>query len=168
MQNEYYNTTQISNLTELDPRQILYIIKQINTTNDLLFKNKRGEYQIHRLLLPRFKKSENKRIKHFAYSTDLPKGYTEKQLVDLMKYVLSLCKDYTRIELSIEQKNKNGELHIHSILSTKNKTDYIRNMALVFGSHSYKCSKLFDRQNWVSYCTKYGTELITITNKKTN
>jgi len=168
MKNEYYTSTEISAITGLSQRQITYRAKLINATKELLYKDTTGQFKIHRLLLPRFKKKEKKEIEIYAFSSDLPKGYTEPRIIEAMSFMLSQCNHYTKLEYSIEQKDATGELHIHSILTTENKTDFYNKMKESFGSQPHKYKTLFDRELWLQYITKYGTEIITITNKKTN
>jgi hypothetical protein len=168
MQNEYYTTSQIAGLTGLNNNQVIYRAKKIITTKDLLFIDNSGTWRIHKLLLHEFKKVEKNIPTEYSYTANLPHDLSEKEIANVMKWVVSLCMSNVKLEYTIERKKKDNFNHIHAVLTTRNLNEFKKNMKLAFHTQGYKHDLLYDRERWLKYITKDGHQIITITNKKTN
>ena len=83
----------------------------------------------------------------------------------ILNFVLEQMRDIKlEINYVIEQKNKNGQNHIHCFVKCNNKKKLIQCFRLGFSQVSYHQSPIFDLESWKGYVTKYNNEIKTLKN----
>lgn len=163
MNKEYLTVNEVSKMVQLTPQQVRRRIKTINTISSLLYKDN-GEYKIHHLLLPQFRRK--KQLKVFAYTQDF-KGYSDKNIMVVMDDLINrLDANDVTIQYTIEKKKKDQTPHIHAIVEGVGSSHFIKIIRLMFGNISYKVDAIFNRLGWLEYIVKENNKIITITKNK--
>ena len=83
---------EVANEVGLSLQSVRKRLKTITSNKILINTASNGEYQIHRLLLPKF--APKKIIKEFSYSLDFDNGYSDNDIHNVMEYILSLLNDF--------------------------------------------------------------------------
>lgn len=161
---QYYTIKEVAKMVGLTTQSIRRRLSTINTTKQLLYKQD-GCYYIHHLLLSKFAR---KRISNeFAYSLDFDKGYTGKEINEIMKHIVdSFGSDEITIEYTIEGKKKDNTPHIHAVVNTTNKRLFEQTVRLLLGNKSYDIQAIYNKEKWLCYMTKEVKTITKINNKK--
>lgn len=166
--NDYTTVQEVSKITEQSTRNVRRIINRIKDEVDsnLLFKDvEQSTWNIHKDLLHKFKPQRIRANKYYALTIDPCVSYSEKDLNEIMKYVIELMGDtQTEINYVVEQKKANNENHIHCFVKCTNKRKLIQNFRIAFSTVSYHQSTIFDLDSWKGYITKENNEIKTLKN----
>ena len=166
--NDYKTVVDISKITEQSTRNVRRIINRIKDEVDssLLFKDEENSvWNIHKDLLYKFKPQRIRANKFYALTIDPCVNYSEKDLDEIMKYVIGLMGDArTEIHYVVEQKKANYQHHIHCFVKCTNKRKLIQNFRIAFSTVSYFQSAIFDLESWKGYITKENNEIKTLKN----
>ena len=166
-QNEYLTTKEISIKYDMTTRNVRKIISKLteSCSEATLYKNKNGEWQVHHLLVPRFKPQRKRRNKYYALSIDPCAKYSESDINVVIKFVYEQMNDDS-LELNyvIEQKKSNNQNHLHCFVKCPDKKKLLDLFKLGFSRISYRESIIFDLEGWKGYITKDGSQIITLKN----
>ena len=163
--NEYMTVREVANEVGLSLQSVRKRLKTITSNKLLIHTASNGEYQIHRLLLPKF--APKKIIKEFSYSLDFDNGYSDNDIHNVMEYILSLLNDFeVTIKYTIEYKKKDHTPHIHGIINGITKTNFIKYVHKGAINKSYMIKPMYDVKGWLNYITKESKEIITLSNIK--
>jgi hypothetical protein len=166
-QNEYLTVKEISLKYDMSARNVRKIISKLtdNCSETTLYKNKNHEWQVHHLLVPKFKPQRTRKNKYYALSIDPCGKYTEKDINVVMRFVYGEMNDDT-LELNyvIEQKKSNNQNHLHCFVKCTNKKKLLDLLKLGFSRISYHESVIFDLEGWRGYITKDGSQITTLKN----
>jgi transcriptional antiterminator len=159
-QNEYLTVKEISLKYDMSARNVRRIIGKLNEkySEASLHKNKKNEWQIHYLLVPKFKPQRTRKNKYFALSIDPCANYSESDINVVMRFVYEQMNDDS-LELNyvIEQKKSNNQNHLHCFIKCSDKKKLLDLFKLGFSRISYHESKIFDLVGWKGYITKDGS-----------
>lgn len=166
--NDYKTVVDVSKITEQSTRNVRRIINRIKdeVDNRLLFKDEeQSTWNIHKDLLHKFKPQRIRANKFYALTIDPCVSYSEKDLHEIMKYVIELMGDVrTELHYVVEQKKVNNLNHIHCFVKCTNKRKLIQNFRIAFSTVSYHQSAIFDLESWKGYITKENNEIKTLKN----
>lgn len=165
--NEYLDVKTISKETKQSARNVRRIIKKIeNEVNtELLYQDKNNCWQVHQLLLGRFKPQRTRTDKYYALSLDPCYHYSKQEIREIMIFVCQQMKDEcSEIHYTIEQKKANGQNHLHCYIKCANKRKLIDCFRLGFSRLSYYQSPIWDLEGWKQYMTKDGNTIDTLKN----
>jgi hypothetical protein len=166
-QNEYLNVKEVSKKTQQSSRNVRRIINKIENevSRELLYKNQDGQWNVHHLILHKFKPQRIRVNKYYALSFDPCNNYSEKEIHETMKYVVSQMSE-TELELNyvIESKQANARNHLHCYVKCPNKQKLIRCIRLAFSQVSYRQSGIFDLNGWKKYITEENKTITTLKN----
>jgi hypothetical protein len=166
-QNEYLTVKEISLKYDMSARNVRRIINKLtnNCSEATLYKNKKHEWQVHRLLVPKFKPQRTRKNKYYALSIDPCANYTKSDIDVVMKFVFEQMND-DALELNyvIEQKKSNNQNHIHCFVKCSTKKKLLDLFKLGFSRISYHESVIFDLNGWKQYITKDGSQITTLKN----
>lgn len=166
--NDYKTVVDVSKITEQSTRNVRRIINRIKDEVDsnLLFKDEeQSTWNIHKDLLHKFKPQRIRANKFYALTVDPCLSYSEKDLDEIMKYVIKLMGDArTEINYVVEQKKANNQNHIHCFVKCSNKRKLIQNFRIAFSNVSYLQSAIFDLESWKGYITKENNNIKTLKN----
>lgn len=166
--NDYKTVVDVSKITEQSTRNVRRIINRIKDEVDsnLLFKDEeQSTWNIHKDLLHKFKPQRIRANKFYALTVDPCVSYSEKDLDEIMKYVIELMGDVrTEINYVVEQKKANNQNHIHCFVKCSNKRKLIQNFRIAFSNVSYLQSAIFDLESWKGYITKENNNIKTLKN----
>lgn len=168
---EYYTVNEISKINDMTARNIRKIIAGLQSDNNesLLYKDANNSWRVHHLLLPNFKRKRNKVKKYHAITIDPVESYEVGEIIERLSQAANLLNDSTlEFEITIEQKLANGRNHIHGYYHTSKKRALMNGLKFWFPSMSYHITEAYDLEGWISYITKNGEEIITITKTKEN
>lgn len=165
--NEYLSVKEISTKYDMSARNVRRIISKLTDdySNELLYKNKNDEWQIHQLLVPKFKPQRKRRNKFYALSIDPCSNYTVNDINTIMNFVYAQMGD-TTLELNyvIEQKKSNNQNHLHCYIKCSDRKKLLDLFKLGFSRISYNESTIFDLEGWKGYITKDGSQITTLKN----
>lgn len=163
--NEYMNVKEISLLTEQSTRNVRRIIKKLEgeVTKELLHQDNNNNWRVHHLLLKRFKPQRVRKNKYYALSIDPCHNYSEKEIDEILKFVMEQIDD-PNFELNyvVEQKKVNNQNHIHCFVKCSNKKKLLQCIRLGFSKVSYHQSGVFDITGWKNYITKDNNNVKTL------
>jgi hypothetical protein len=166
-QNEYLTVKEISLNYNVSARNVRKIINKLTTnySDASLHKNKNHEWQVHHLLLPKFKPQRIRKNKYYALSIDPCAKYSEKDINVVMRFVYDQMNDDT-LELNyvVEQKKSNNQNHLHCFVKCSDKKKLLDLLKLGFSRISYHESMIFDLEGWKGYITKDGSQITTLKN----
>ena len=166
--NDYKTVVDVSKITEQSTRNVRRIINRIKDEVDsnLLFKDEeQSVWNIHKDLLHKFKPQRIRANNFYALTIDPCVSYSEKDLDEIMKYVIELMGDaHTEIHYVVEQKKANNQNHIHCFVKCTNKRKLIQNFRIAFSNVSYLQSAIFDLESWKGYITKENNKIKTLKN----
>lgn len=165
--NEYLTVKDISNKYLMSTRNVRRIISTLenNCSESTLYKDKNGHWQIHHLLIGKFKPQRTRKDKYYAVTIDPTHKYSVKDIDIIMLFVLKqLAEAKVEINYVVEQKKTNGHNHIHSYVRCPNKRKLINYFRLGFGQLSYHESVIFDLNGWKQYITKDNNNIKTLKN----
>jgi hypothetical protein len=166
--NDYRTVVDVSKITEQSTRNVRRIINRIKDEVDssLLFKDEeQSVWNIHKDLLHKFKPQRIRANKFYALTIDPCVSYSEKDLDEIMKYVIEMMGDaHTEIHYVVEQKKANNQNHIHCFVKCTNKRKLIQNFRIAFSNVSYLQSAIFDLESWKGYITKENNKIKTLKN----
>lgn len=165
-QKEYFTVNEISAKYEISTRNIRRIINELKDafSEATLYKDKNHRWQIHHLLIPKFKPKRIRKNKYYALSIDPCDNYSKSEIDVRMAFVYEqMDDDNLEINYAIEKKKSDELNHVHSFVKCSNKKKLLGCFRLGFGKISYHESPIFDLTGWKNYITKYGAEIITIT-----
>lgn len=165
--NEYLTVKDISREFKLTTRHIRKLVAQLAEEKNhlLIHKDRMNKWAIHRLLLPTFQPKKKKTEKWYALSIDPIQYYSEKDIDEVMKFILvNMADENIEIHYTVEQKKANGRNHIHCFLNCNQKKKLIENVRLGFSQVSYHHQEVFDLEGWKSYITKDGATIKTLKN----
>lgn len=168
-QNEYFTVKEISSKYEMTTRNVRRIINNLtnNQSEAMLYKNKNHEWQIHHLLVPKFKPQRAKKNKYYALSIDPCADYSKSDIDVVMKFAYEqMGDDALEINYVVEQKKSNNRNHLHCFVKCSNKKKLIESFKLGFSQISYYESIIYDLNGWKEYLKKDGSQIITL--KKIN
>lgn len=168
-QNEYKTVKEISTKFDMSTRNVRRIISKLtdNCSEATLYKDKNHEWQIHHLLVPKFKPQRTRKNKYYALSVDPCANYTKSDIDVVMRFVYEqMGDDVLEINYVVEQKKSNNQNHLHCYVKCSNRKKLIECFKLGFSRISYHESVIFDLNGWKQYITKDGSQIITL--KKTN
>lgn len=167
LKNEYLTVKDISEKYMMSTRNVRRIINTLedNCSEATLYKDKNNHWQIHSLLVPKFRPQRTRQNKYYALTVDPCYKYTNKDIDEIMKFVFDqLGDDKSEFNYVIEQKKANGHSHIHSYVKCTNKKKLLNCFRLGFGQLSYHESVIFDLVGWKQYITKDGSQIKTLKN----
>ena len=165
--NEYVTVKEISLKYDMSARNVRRIISKLteNCSEATLYKDKNHEWQIHHLLVPKFKPQRTRKNKYYALSVDPCANYTESDINVVLRFVYEQMNDDSlEINYVIEQKKSNNQNHLHCYVKCTNKKKLLDLLKLGFSRISYKESILFDLAGWKQYITKDGSQIKTLKN----
>jgi hypothetical protein len=166
-QNEYVTVKEISLKYDMSARNVRRIISKLteNCSEATLYKDKNHEWQVHHLLIPKFKPQRTRKNKYYALSIDPCAKYTESDINVVMRFVYEQMNDGS-LELNyvIEQKKSNNQNHLHCFVKCSDKKKLLDLFKLGFSRISYKESIIFDLDGWKGYITKDGSPITTLKN----
>jgi hypothetical protein len=155
--NEYLTVKDISEKYMMSTRNVRRIITTLENkySEETLYKDKNNHWQVHHLLVGKFKPQRMRKNKYYAVTIDPTYNYTSKDIDVIMIFVLDQLDDDTaEINYVVEQKKANEHNHIHSYVKCSNKRKLINSFRFGFGQLSYHESIIFDLNGWKQYITK--------------
>ncbi|WP_411894268.1 hypothetical protein [Winogradskyella sp. A2] len=159
---EYLTVAEIGKKNGMTSRNVRRIIRELaETKNDsLVRKNKLDQWEVHHLLMPKFKRKRKAKEVYFALSFKTYKGYSPEDIELILKNVLDRIDDPNlEINYTIELRKANGQPHVHSYIRTSRKRTLYQTLELLFANLSYYESKIFDLEGWKQYITKDGSQI---------
>lgn len=163
---EYLRVSEIAKLRGMTSRNVRKIITELSEfkNEDLLRKNKAGQWEVHHLLEPKFKRKRKFKQEYFALSFKTYKEYKSEEISKILERVFSDIDDPSlEIHYTIEKRKANGQPHVHSFIKTSNKKrELFKTLKLLFSNMSYHESKIFDLKQWQAYITKEGSPIISL------
>lgn len=168
-QNEYLTVKEISLKYNISARNVRRIISKLTDecSEATLYKNRNHEWQVHHLLVPKFKPQRIRKNKYYALSVDPCANYTKSDIAVVMRFVYEQMNDDS-LELNyvIEQKKSNNQNHLHCFVKCSNKKKLLDFFKLGFSRISYHESMIFDLEGWKEYITKDGNQITTLKNEE--
>jgi hypothetical protein len=168
---EYYNVNEISKYyqtTSRNVRRIIYNLKE--DKNELLLrKNNNDNWEIHNLLLSKFKPQRKRKQKYYSLTIYPTDNYSSKVIKEMMRFICTNSSDSKlEVNYTIESsKNKVLHHHIHCYIKSDKKKELIKLIKESFYQLDYKEADIYDLEGWINYITKEGTQIIKL-NKQTN
>jgi hypothetical protein len=165
--NDYTTVQEVSKITQQSTRNVRRIINRIKdeVDNKYLFKDDNSIWKISKEILVQFRPQRIRENKFYALTIDPCVSYTDKDLHEIMKYVIELMGDVrAEIHYVVEQKKANNLNHIHCFVKCSNKRKLIQNFRIAFSTVSYFQSAIFDLESWKGYITKENNEIKTLKN----
>lgn len=165
--NDYKTVQEVSKITQQSTRNVRRIINRIKDEVDskYLFKDDNSIWKISKEILVQFRPQRIRENKFYALTIDPCVSYTDKDLHEIMKYVIELMGDVrTEIHYVVEQKKANFKNHIHCFVKCTAKRKLIYNFRIAFSTVSYFQSAIFDLESWKGYITKENNEIKTLKN----
>lgn len=162
---EYLTVKEVSKLKSNSPRNVRKIIAKLttSTSKELLFKNRNDDWQIHHLLLDKFKRTRRTRCKYYAMTLVPSIDMIDKEIAEVMRYVYAVMEsDDLEMHYSIEHKSSDGRAHLHCFTNCKQKRKLTEMLNLAFVNLDYHQSKIFDLAGWKRYIQKEGSPIITL------
>jgi hypothetical protein len=162
---DYTTVKEISKITQQSARNVRRIINRIKdeVSSKYLYQNENSVWKISKELLVKFKPQRIRANKYYALTIDPCVSYSERDLDEIMKYVIELMGEaQTEIHYVVEQKKANSQNHIHCFVKCSNKRKLIQNFRIAFSTVSYFQSAIFDLESWKGYITKENNEIKTI------
>lgn len=170
MKKEFLKVSEVSKIVGLTNRQIRNIIielKEKDSYQNLLTKDSRGIWNIHKLILSKFKPRRIRKQKYYALTLDLGAKYSNSDIHNIIKYVCNNTKDENlEFNYTIEKKKSNQENHIHTFTNCNKKKLLLKNLKVGFSKLGYKQTDIYDLTNWKNYITKGGNKIIKIKKKE--
>lgn len=169
IEKEYLNVQEISKKFKVTSRNVRRIISELakEKSEELLFKDSTNRWQVHRLLLPKFKPQRVRKQKFYALSIDPPNSYTTKEIDEIMEFVFTRMENQNlEINYVVEKKKSNGNYHLHCFINCNQRKKLIENLKLGFSAISYHQTEIFDLEGWKGYITKDGNLIKTIKQEK--
>jgi len=171
-QNEYLKVWQISMLYKQTPRNVRRIITELvkEKSEELVHKDSNGEWQVHKLLLKKFKPQRERKEKVYALTLDPIVNMTENEIDEIMKFVVSQLNDpnveinYTIEQSKVMDEKFKGKNHIHCVVNCNQRKKLLQSLKLGFSKLSYKQDEIFDLNGWKNYITKVGSQIKTVKN----
>lgn len=164
LEKEYLTVKEICNQYEISSRHVRRIINEFTNEypKELIHKNKQNEWQIHHLMLSKFKPQRKRCNKYYALTIDPPLSLKVEEIHIMMKFVVDQMRD-TKLEIHyvIEPKKENQRNHIHSYVLCSNKKKLLECIRLAFSGVSYKQTEIFDLNGWKSYMVNENNNNIT-------
>lgn len=168
MTKEYLNVKDISKHYQTTTRNVRRIIKTLkDDSNELLLrKDNNDRWEIHQLLLNKFKPQRIRKPKYYSLTIIPNNNHTASEIKEMMQFVFDNSNDndleinYT-LEGSKLDKNHN---HIHCFIKCKRKVELLNIIKETFYDLNYKQSEIYDFQGWKRYITKESNQIITINN----
>jgi hypothetical protein len=163
---EYYTVKEVSDYyqtTSRNVRRIIYTLKEDSNEN-LLRKDNNDIWEIHQLLLPRFKPQRIRKCKYYALTIRPTDNYSPKVINEMMRFICNNSSD-TNLEInySIEaSQNKDFHHHMHCYIKSDKKRELIKLIRESFYKVDYKEDKIYDLEGWKNYITKQGNKIIQI------
>lgn len=167
-QNEYLTVKEISIKYEMGARNVRKIISKLTETcsEATLYKNKNGEWQVHHLLVPKFKPQRTRKNKYYALSIDPCTDYSKSDIDVVMRFAYEqMGDDVLEINYVVEQKKSNNRNHLHCFVKCSNKKKLLDCFKLGFSRISYHESVIYDLNGWKDYILKDGSQIITLKNQ---
>lgn len=168
---EYYTVNELSKLNDMTARNIRKIIAglQSEKNESLLYKDANNSWRVHHLLLPSFRRKRTKAKKYNAITIDPVETYSIDEIIERLTQAVNMLDDLTlEFKVVIEPKLANGRNHIHGYYHTSKKRALMNALKFWFPSMNYHITEAYDLEGWISYITKNGEELITITKANEN
>ncbi|NEV94169.1 hypothetical protein G3567_08435 [Psychroflexus sp. YR1-1] len=163
---EYLRVSEIAKIKGMTSRNVRKIITELSEfkNEDLLRKNKAGQWEVHHLLEPKFKRKRNYKQKYFALSFKTYKEYKPKEISKILEHVFREIDDPSlEIHYTIEKRKANGQPHVHGYVKISNKKrELFKTLKLLFANMSYHESQIFDLNGWKKYITKEGCTIISL------
>jgi hypothetical protein len=161
---EYYTVNEIGKYyqtTSRNVRRIIYNLK--DDKNELLLrKNNNDNWEVHNLLLPKFKPQRCRKPKYYSLTIYPTNNYSTKVIDEMMRFICSNSSDdKLEISYSIEaSKNKDFHHHIHCYIKSNKKRELMKLIKESFYQMDYKVTDIYDLEGWKNYITKEGTQII--------
>ena len=121
-QNEYLTVKEISRKYDMTTRNVRKIISNLtnNCSEIMLYKNKKHEWQIHHLLVSKFKPQRTRKNKYYALSIDPCAKYSESDINVVMRFVYEqMSEGSLELNYVIEQKKRNNQNHVVLLTEVK-------------------------------------------------
>jgi hypothetical protein len=165
VKNEYLTVKEISKIYDMSARNIRRIINKLkgSYTEATLYKDKNHQWQVHSLLLSKFKPQRIRKDKYYALSIDPCANYTKSDIEAIMQFVYEQMGDEIKeINYVVEQKKSNMQNHLHCFIKCINRKKLINSFKLGFSRISYHQKAIFDLNGWKDYITKEGCKINTL------
>lgn len=170
MKKEYYKVYEVSKMFKISSRHVRAKIKNLKESgefNNRIEKDGEGQWLIHHLTLPLFKRKRKEKNTYYALTLTFDNNYTNSNIESVIQWVCNRT-GLENIEFyyTIEKGMKAEKTHIHSFTNCNKKRSLIENLRLGFSNVGYKEAPVFDLEGWKNYITKDGNNIITVKNKK--
>lgn len=160
---EYLTVNDVSRHYKTTTRNVRRIIGNIKaeTSTDMLNKNDNDIWQIHQLLLPKFKPQRKRESKFYALTIRPSEDFSEKVLDEMMRFIYNQLDDSDfEMNYTIECGKTNSLYnHIHCYVKTKRKRDLLKLFRECFYKLDYKQCSIYDLERWKQYITKDGSSI---------
>ena len=162
MTKEYYKVYEISKMYKITTRYVRAKIKELKKTekfNNRIIKDNNGQWLIHELTLPNFKRQRKQKQPYYALTLDFKTNYSTKDIEQIIKFVCNNSSmDNLEFYYTIEIGSLRGKNHIHAYTNNRSKTELIKNLRLGFSDVGYKETPIFNLEGWKNYITKNGNK----------
>lgn len=162
---EYKTVKELSKKFKITARNIRKIAgKLTGTTNkELLHKDANGQWMINHVIENKFKPTRKLLQKYYALTIDPPSSFTEKEIHEIMNFVLSRMEGpNVEINYTVQRKKANGKRHIHCFINCNQRRKLIENLRLGFSNIGYKETDIYDLAGWKDYITREGEKITKI------
>ncbi len=168
LEKEYLTVNDISKQTDMSSRNVRRIINAIekNHSKELIHKDNNQQWQIHHILMSKFKPQRKRLKKYYALTIDPTTAYSNEDIHKLMKYIVDNMETGS-VELNYVIEKKKGSdqrNHIHAFVRCSNKKRLIELIRMAFSTVSYHTADVFDLYGWESYITKENNNITTLKN----
>lgn len=172
MTKEYLTVKDISKHYQTTSRNVRRIINNLkDDSNELLLrKDKNDRWEIHQLLLKKFKPQRIRKPKYYSITIIPNNNHTASEIKEMMQFVFDNSNDDDlEINYSVEvSKLGINHNHIHCYIKCKRKIELLNIIKETFYELNYKQSEIYDVEGWKRYITKDGGQIINLKKPKNN
>ncbi|UEG50309.1 hypothetical protein LK994_02320 [Ferruginibacter lapsinanis] len=162
---EYLTVKELAEHHKISIRSIRQKIAKLEptTTKDLLRKDINKSWEIHHILVSRFKPQRQSKSKYYALTIDPCRHINESDIHEIMNFVSSrINQPSLEINYVVEKKKANNQNHIHCYTNCKKRAELIENLRLGFSNVVYNEATVWDLEGWKAYMTKDGCTITKI------
>lgn len=157
---EYYSTKEVAFIHKLPIQKIRNRIKILSKKeSNLIIKDNQGNWQIHRLALPRFKVKDST-VSPVALTINTEIHYNKEDLTTIVMHIFEEVDELKKLDYVIEFGGRFGKAHLHFTIADSNLKEFLEKFDwLAIFTHK---AKLIYSSYWNKYISK-SSPIITLT-----
>ncbi len=160
----YLTVTDLSRIHGLGERQIRKMIDKIKptTTPQLIWKDANNRYMVHPILTSRFKRVRKPVQKYYALTVSPSYEYTEKDLHQIMDYVIRKMEGAVEVNYTVETNKTDNRNHLHCYINCNQRRNLMRLIKEGLDKINFCSKHIHDLEKWRQYMTKSGGKITTL------